>query len=209
MDDGWLSAIAASPWVLPALFLLVVGDAFLVVLPSESLVVALAALWASTGHPPIAAVIVVAAIGAVTGDLACYLVGRRLPTGRMPRDTTFSRGISRAGARARASVLAQPAVLIFTARYIPFARIAVNLAAGASGLPLRRYLPLSAGAGFAWALYNCMGGSVFGRLLAEQPLLGAVIAVIVAMCVGFIVDRAVATRARGRSGRAEPAGDAE
>ena len=45
--------IAASPWIYPALFLLVVADAFLVVLPSETVVVALGAVAASSGEPSV------------------------------------------------------------------------------------------------------------------------------------------------------------
>ena len=33
MSDAWLQALAQSPWALPAMALLVVGDAFLVVIP--------------------------------------------------------------------------------------------------------------------------------------------------------------------------------
>jgi len=60
--------LVSSPWLLPALLALVVGDAFLVVLPSETLVVALGAAWAATGSPALAPVVLVAAIGAIIGE---------------------------------------------------------------------------------------------------------------------------------------------
>ena len=41
--------LASSPWLYPLVFALVVGDAFLVVLPSETVVVALGALAGATG----------------------------------------------------------------------------------------------------------------------------------------------------------------
>ena len=82
MDDGWVQALVVSPWLLPALYLLVVGDAFLVVLPSETLVVALGALWGATGNPPVWALIAVAALGAMTGDALCFAIGRRAGTDR-------------------------------------------------------------------------------------------------------------------------------
>src|SRR6218665_1011228 len=53
MDAPWANDLAASPWLLPALFALVVGDAFLVILPSETAVVALGALFATTGSEPL------------------------------------------------------------------------------------------------------------------------------------------------------------
>ena len=81
----------------------------------------------------------------------------------------------------------RPAALILTARYIPFARIAVNLAAGATRLPARVFLPLAAVAGTAWAVYNSVIGAVVGRLVPD-PVIAVVISVAVALVVGATVD---------------------
>lgn len=190
MDDAWVGELAASGWLLPALFCLVVGDAFLVVLPSETVVVALGALSAATGSPNLAAVVPVAAVGAVVGDGLCYAIGRRvgLDRWRWQREGRAGGAIE----RVRRAVHRRTAVLVFTARYVPFARIAVNLAAGAGGVPLRRYLPLSAAAGLAWACYNVGIGAVLGALLRESPLLAVAVSVPVAMALGLLVDRTVA-----------------
>lgn len=189
MSADALAQLAASPWLLPALFALVVGDAFLVVLPSETLVVALGALAATTGHPNPLLVIPVAALGAVLGDLACYGIGRaggleRWAWQRKPR-------IAAAIERVRRTVGRRTAVLVFTARYVPFARIAVNLAAGAVRIPLGRYLPLSAAAGLAWAVFNTAMGAVVGAAFADQPLLALAISVPVAILAGLAVDALV------------------
>ena len=181
--------IAASPWIYPALFLLVVADAFLVILPSETVVVALGALAASSGEPAVALLVPVAAVGALVGDTLCYLIGRRIGIDRWG---WMRRGrIAAALARARRTVLTRPAVLIFTARYIPYARIAVNLSAGAAGLPPRRFLPLAAVAGLAWAIYNLTVGAVFGTALPDSPLLAIAISVVVAIVLGVVVDLVV------------------
>ncbi|WBU38924.1 DedA family protein [Homoserinibacter sp. YIM 151385] len=199
MDDAWLDAVAASPWLLPALFGLVVADALVVVLPSETLVVALGALWGASGEPAIGAVLAVAAAGAVVGDSLCYLLGRTVGLERW----RWQRGprVARAVGRVRDQVHRRATVLVFTARYIPFARIAVNLAAGASRLPYRRYLPLSAAAGCAWAVYNLAIGALFGRVLEHEPLLAVVIAVAVAISLGVVVDAVAQRLARRRAGR--------
>ena len=76
--DAFLDALSGSPWLYPAVFLLVVGDAFLVVLPSETVVVALGALAGATGSPFLGLLIPVAALGAVVGDGLCFLIGRRI-----------------------------------------------------------------------------------------------------------------------------------
>lgn len=178
--------MAASPWIYPILFALVVADAFLVVLPSETLVVALGATAASTGEPAIALLVPIAAVGALVGDTLCFLIGRRIGIDRWAWQR---RGrIAAALARARRTVLTRPAVLIFTARYIPYARIAVNLSAGAVGLPVRRFLPLAAVAGTAWAIYNLAIGALFGSALPDQPLLAIGLSVAVAVTLGIVVD---------------------
>jgi len=180
--------------------MLVVGDAFFVVLPSETVVVALGALWGATGSPPLAPLIIVAAVGAITGDALCFAIGRRTGLDRWRWQRV--RPVYRAIDRARRAVLTRPAVLIFTARYVPFARIAVNLTAGASSLPLGRFLPLSAAAGTAWAVYNTVVGAFFGALLADIPLLAVLISVIVAVAIGFTVDAIAAEMVRRREARA-------
>lgn len=199
MDVSWLAPLALSPWLLPALFLLVVGDAFLVVLPSETVVVALAALAGATGSPPLTPIVAVAAAGAVVGDTLCFAIGRRAGTDRWRCQRM--RPVRVALERARRAVLTRPAVLIFTARYVPFARIAVNLTAGASGLPLSRFLPLSAAAGTAWALYNTLVGAFFGVVLADLPALAVALSVVVAIALGLAIDALVSAAIRRREAR--------
>jgi membrane-associated protein len=203
MDDAWIDGLAASPWLLPALFGLVVGDAFLVILPSETVVVALGALSATTGAPALAVIIPVAAAGAVIGDGLCYLIGRRigLDRWRWQREGRVGAALE----RVRRSVHRRTAVLVFTARYVPFARIAVNLAAGAGRVPLRRYLPLSFAAGVAWACYNVAIGAVVGSALRDSPLLAVAVSIPIAIVLGLVVDRVVA----GLDARRTPSPDGE
>lgn len=193
---AWLLAIATSGWVFAALYLLTVADAFLVVLPSETAVTALGAISASSGSPNLALLIGVAWAGAVTGDVSCYVLGRRIGTTRFAwmRRPRVARAIDRAGA----ALDRRAAVAILTARYIPFARIAVNLVAGASGLRPRRYLPITLVAGLAWALWNVGVGAVVGRLLPGQPVLATAVSIVVAVGVGVTVDRISAALAARR-----------
>lgn len=192
MDAAWLDAVASSPWLLVVLFVLVVGDAFLVVLPSETLVVALGALAASTGEPSLWLVVPIAAVGAVIGDSLCAGIGRAVGTERWAWQRHDR--VARAIGRARRLVMRRPAVLIFTARYIPFARIAVNLTVGAARLPWRRFLPLSALAGTAWALYNVAIGAFFGAVFSDSPWIAILVSVPVAIVVGVAIDLVVSRR---------------
>jgi membrane protein DedA with SNARE-associated domain len=196
MDDAWLSGAAASPWLLPVVFALVVGDAFLVVLPSETAVVALGALSATTGSPALWQLVPVAAAGAVVGDGLCYLIGRRAGLHRWRWQRTGR--TAAATERVRVAVQRRTALLVFTARYVPFARIAVNLAAGAGRVPLRRYLPLSAAAGLAWAGFNVAIGAVVGGMLRDSPLIATAVSIPVAIVLGLAVDRVVVLLDRRR-----------
>jgi membrane protein DedA with SNARE-associated domain len=102
----------------------------------------------------------------------------------------------------RKTVQSRPALLIFTARYIPFARIAVNLSIGAARLPLARYLPLAAAAGLFWALYNIAIGTVFGNVFRDQPLLAILFSTVVAIALGLLVDRSISAIRAWRHRRA-------
>lgn len=208
--DAWVASLteaSSSAWVYPLLFAAVLADAFLVVVPSEVAVASLGALAASTGEPFVAVIVPVAALGALTGDLLCYLVGRTVGLERWRWQRTGR--IGAAIARLQTTVQSRPALLIFTARYIPFARIAVNLSIGAARLPLARYLPLAAAAGLFWALYNVGIGTVFGNIFRDQPLLAILFSTAVAIALGLLVDRCVSavrvwSRRRARRGEEAP-----
>ncbi len=199
MTPEWLAPLLDSPWLLIVLFAVVVGDAFLVVLPGETAVVALGTLAVSTGSPALGAVLAVAAAGAVLGDSACWAIGRRIG---LDRWAWQRRGrVAEAISRVRTLVTRRTAVLLFTARYVPFARIAANLAAGAAPVPFRRFLPLAAMAGVGWALYNVGVGAVVGRVLPDQPVLAVAVSVTLAMVLGVAIDRLVARFGAARSTR--------
>ena len=78
MLEHWILALAGSPWVYVALYAFATIDGFFPPIPSESVVIALAALAASSGEPAIAVLIPVAALGAFTGDQIAYTIGTRV-----------------------------------------------------------------------------------------------------------------------------------
>lgn len=196
MVEELLTAVAGSPWALPLLFALVLGDAFLVVIPGEAAVTALGALAVSHGDPPLAAVVLVAASAALTGDALCYLVGRtagleRWRWMRTPR-------VQAAFAWARARLHRRAALVLFTARFIPFARLAVNLTAGATRLPAPRYLAVAGLAALAWALYQALIGAIVAVLVPGGPAVAVVVSVAVAVGLGLGIDAVLARRLRAR-----------
>ncbi len=194
MIDDALSALAASGAALPALFLLVLGDAFLVVLPGETAVTAYAALAVSAGQPALVAVILVAAGAALTGDISCYLIGRRVGLTRwawMRRPRIVS-----AFAWARRRLDRSTAAVLFSARFIPFGRLAVNLTAGAGRLPAPRYVLFASGAALLWALYQAIIGALVAQLLPGSTAFAVVISIAVALLFGLALDAVLARRWR-------------
>ncbi|HWI31140.1 MAG TPA: VTT domain-containing protein [Microbacterium sp.] len=194
MIEDAFGDLASGVWALPALFALVFGDAFLVVVPGEAAVTAFAALSVVHGQPALPAVVVVAAVAAFAGDATCYAFGRsvgldRWAWARHPRVLALR---SWAHDRLQRST----AAIVFTARFIPFARIAVNLTAGAERVPAPRYLGMSALAALAWACYQSFIGAAIARLLPDAPVAAVVISIAVALAMGWGLDVALTRRLR-------------
>jgi membrane protein DedA with SNARE-associated domain len=194
-------SIAASPWIYLVVLLLVYIDAFFPPVPSESVVVGVSAVAATTGEPVLLAIGALAAIGAVAGDTTAYLIGRSIGTTRFawmrrPR-------IARSFAWARSSLDRRGAMLILVGRYIPVGRIAVNMTAGATGFPLRRFVPIACIAGVTWAAYSIGMGLLAGKWLHHNPVIAMAVAVALAFVVGLLVD--VVTTRVGAARRARAA----
>ncbi|WP_404430964.1 VTT domain-containing protein [Microbacterium lacus] len=192
MINDLLADIATSPWALPLLFGLVLGDAFLVVIPGETAVTAFAALSVLHGEPPLAAVVTVAAFAAFTGDAVCYFVGRTIDIDRWRWARSTRVQAARRWARRR--LHRSTAAIVFTARFIPFARIVVNLTAGAERMRAPRYLALCALAAGAWALYQSFIGAAVARMLPDAPVAAVLISVGVALLFGLVLDLVLAKR---------------
>ncbi len=192
MIDDLLVQLSGGPWALPLLLALVVGDAFLVIVPGEIAVTAYGALAVSAGAPPLAAVIAVAAAGAAAGDLACYAVGRavgleRWRWMRRPR-------VRAALAWARRRLARRMALALFTARFIPFARLAVNLSAGAARVPFGRYALVVVVAASGWATYQAVIGAAVATWVPGGPVVAVIVSVLLAVALGLTLDALLALR---------------
>ena len=138
-----------SPWVLAALFAFAAIDAFFPLVPSESLVIT-AGVFAATGEPNLAGVILAAGLGALAGDHISYFAGRAAG-GRFVRNATpgtrRAKGLTQAGKLLRE----RGGSILIICRYIPGARTAVTLTAGAVRYPLRSFTFFDSIAAFSWA----------------------------------------------------------
>nr|WP_236571177.1 VTT domain-containing protein [Microbacterium hydrocarbonoxydans] len=188
-----LTELLNGPWALAVMALLVLGDSFFVVVPGEIAVTALGAFASTTGDPPLWAVIVCAGAAALVGDATCYLVGRHVGVERWRWMRTPR--VRRAFAWARVRLEGGTASVLFTARFVPFARLAINLVAGASRISPARYVPLVSVAAFGWSAYQASLGAIVAVLLPGGPVVAVVVSVIVALGLGAAID-VVSRRAR-------------
>jgi len=179
-------AHASAPWVVLVVLALAAFDALLPPLPSESVVIALAAVSASGGRPDLLVLGGCAAAGAWAGDNLTYALGRHSP---LRRWTARSPRLDRAFRRAARELDRRGALAVLAARYVPVGRIAVNLTAGAVAFPRRRFLGLSALGAVTWATYAVLIGALAGRWLRGRPLLGSAVGIVGALALGFAVER--------------------
>ncbi|WP_354212633.1 DedA family protein [Arthrobacter sp. UYCu511] len=180
---------AAQWWVIPVVALFCLIDGFFLFLPSETAIVALASIASREGYPNIWLLILGASFGAIIGDNIAYWLGRRLGVERF-RWMRWPRS-AKAFAWAGKELEKRGAILIFTARYIPVGRIAVNFTAGATRFRWRQFVILDSIAVLTWASYSVAVGTFAGRWVHDNPLLGVVIAVVFAIGIGFLVDHAM------------------
>ncbi len=174
-----LGALVGSPWIYAAVAVSVLLDVFLPVLPSGVLVITAATAAAGSGvaatgevpHevPDILALLLSAATASVLGDLFAHQLAARGGT-RLENALARSRRLAKAHAQLGAAVARGGGPLVVLARFAPAGRSLVSLGAGAANRRIREFLPWSAVAGVAWALYSVGLGYFGGQWLGATWL---------------------------------------
>ncbi|MGP9527221.1 MULTISPECIES: DedA family protein [Micrococcaceae] len=184
-----ITQAASAWWVLPLLFLFCLIDAFFPIVPSESFLVSLAVVGIHSGTPNLILVGVLGAAGALLGDQITFAIGRKIGSRRF----SWMRGrrAQRVLHYAEKKLETSGALLIFTARYIPVGRVAVNLTAGATGYSHKRFTLFDTIGVLTWATYSVSIGALAGNWMHDNKLLGIAISIVIAVVLGFIIDRIV------------------
>ncbi len=180
-----VESVVSSPWLYAVLFALAAVDGFFPVVPSETSVIA-AGVFAAAGDASVPLVILAAALGAFLGDQIAYAVGRR--TG--PRALLRARPGTRRGAavqRARRALALRGGAIIVASRYVPGARTAVTMTAGAVGYEWRRFASFGAVAALTWGTYSVLVGFVGGVAFDGNVVMG--------LLLGFGLAAAIAAAA--------------
>ncbi|MBL7252943.1 DedA family protein [Paractinoplanes lichenicola] len=173
---SWLESVMTSPVIYLAILVLALLDAFLPIVPSETVVIA-AAVFAVSGIPSLPLIIVLAAVGAFIGDHVGYglghLVRKRGRDGRLARlADKFAPHLHRRGG-----------ALIIAARFIPGGRTAVVTTSGATGYPLAKFSLFTAIAAALWATYSGLIGYLGGAAFESNPALGLAMGIGLALSI--------------------------
>ncbi|WP_426593005.1 DedA family protein [Cellulomonas sp. McL0617] len=184
--EAWALALAGSPWIFVVLYVFAAVDGFFPPIPSESLVIALAAVAVSNGEPNIWLLMLVAALGAFTGDQIAYQIGTKVKV-RQLRILSSARGQA-AIDWAESTLARRGAAFIIAARYVPIGRVAVNMTAGAVGYPRRRFVGLTALAAVTWAVYASLIGIGAGAWLGDHMIVAVGVGVLGGVLLGIGID---------------------
>jgi membrane protein DedA with SNARE-associated domain len=171
------------------LFGIVCGESAGLWLPGETALIA-AGVYASKGHMSIAAVIAVAAAGAIIGDNIGYWLGRELGYRLLHRYNWTRRLGERLLPPAERFFDRHGGKAVFLARFFGGVRVTAAWLAGISHMPWSRFLFWNAAGGIAWAigigLLAYYGGRAVADTIARYGVYGgiAVAALIVLVLVG-------------------------
>lgn len=210
-----VGALTGSPWIYAVVALSVLLDVFLPVLPSGVLVITAAtaaaasttSVTAAAGEatrqvPSLLALTLCAATASVLGDLVAYRVAWR-GGDRLDRAIARSRRLTSAQERLGTALSRGGGVLVVIARFAPAGRSVVSLGAGAAHRKVKEFLPWSAVAGVAWAVYSVGLGYLGGQWLGAGWL-GTAVSVLALFLAGALA--ALVVRRPAHTTAAAPAG---
>jgi membrane-associated protein len=185
--DSLVDAVSGAWWSYPLIFAIALLDAFLPIVPSETLAIT-GGVLAGAGDLHLALVILAASTGAIIGDNVSFFIGKFLG------ERTLKRWFRSPKARGRLEWAERQlgergGYLIVIARFIPGGRTAVTFACGyLPSMPWRRFIAFDVIAGVIWGCYTVLLGYVGGKQFEEQPWKGLLLAFAVAVLVAASVE---------------------
>jgi membrane protein DedA with SNARE-associated domain len=183
----------------PLLFGLVLLGSVIPVVPTGAVVGAAAALATTTDSLGVPLVLLVSTLAALSGDLITFAVCR---FGGPAAVRWVARGQHPERIEEVRSQFRQHGwQIIIAGRLLPAGRIPVLVAAGALAYPWRRLLPASLAAAFLWAVAYALLGVLSGGIF-DSPLLATLLATVLVLIVGGVLNLVSARRRRPPTPRA-------
>ncbi|MFQ1003210.1 DedA family protein [Modestobacter sp. SSW1-42] len=174
------------------------------VVPTGAVVGAAAAFAVSGGQLSLPLVVLLSTLGAFSGDVLTFAVCRS-------GGPAAVRWVARRQQADRVDEVREQFrrhgwQLIVIGRLLPAGRIPVLLAAGALAYPWRRLLPASFVAALLWAVAYALLGVVSGGVF-DSPLVATLIATVLVLLVGVVLNLVAARRRRHRTSDVTPTAD--
>ncbi|MGY2078716.1 DedA family protein [Modestobacter sp. SYSU DS0657] len=177
----------------PVVFFGVLLGSIVPVVPTGAVVGAGAAVALTTDHLALPLVLLLAVLGAWTGDVATFAVCR---FGGPAAVRWVARGQHPERiAEVREQFRRHGWQIVVVGRLLPAGRIPVLVTAGALAYPWRRLLPASLAAATTWATAYALLGVVSGGIF-DSPLIATLIATLLVLAVGLVLNLVSAHRHR-------------
>ena len=184
----WIEAIMGTEWVYPIVGLLIFGDCFFPVLPSEIPLNMVGAWSGSQGFPHLPTMFFVALVAAMLGDNLCFLLGTRF----MPLLNRIQKGTKAYEALSwvKRNVRRGGGAAIIIARFIPSARLFMTILLGSMRFPWPVFLFFDTIGVMLWIFQALAIGYVGGMAFSDTPLFAMVISIIAAIFIGLGLQKA-------------------
>ena len=182
-----LETVLGSPWLFLLILTATAVDVLFPIVPAEALLIT-AGVYAVSGTPNPWLLIAAACLGAIIGDYTAHQMGRG--TGRLSRRLLRSQRGSAIMVHAQRAFDKRGGSALIAGRFIPGGRTATTLVSGMLRYPRHRFLIYSSVGAVTWAIYSTGIGMLGGMVFHEQPLLGVVVGVGIALGSTGLVEGA-------------------
>lgn len=207
--EAWLLQTAGSPLTFVVVLVVLAVGVVVVFLPSESLVVAVAALLLARPDRDLRLplLVVASALGLAAGDLLLYALARRLGRrtrhpGRTPGLVErFRRRLDARTATLRARFSANPWTTMIFARLVPVGRASSDVIAADLAVPVGRFAAYSLVGGLVYGVWCVAVAALAYPLVQRYPLESTVGVIVLAVLLSSAVGRLDAALERRRSAR--------
>ena len=178
----WIETVMSTEWIYPLVGVLIFGDCFFPVLPSE-IPLNMAGAWSgSQGFPHLPTMFFVALIAAMMGDNLCFLLGTRfMPLlQRVPKGSKAYEGLNWVKRNMRRG----GGAAIIIARFIPSARLFMTILLGSMRFPWIVFVFFDTIGVALWAAQALAIGYLGGMAFSNSPVLAVVVSIIAAVVIG-------------------------
>jgi membrane-associated protein len=181
-----VDAVSGSPWTYALVFAIAMLDAFIPIVPSETVAIT-AGVLAGSGHLNVVLCILAASGGAFVGDNISFGIGHFFGERTVKRFFAGEKAKRRI-AWAEGQLEKRGAYIITVARFIPGGRTATTFTAGYVEFPWRKFLVFDAIAASIWGCYTVLLGYLGGSQFEDQPWKGLLLAFALAVAVTGLIE---------------------